>query len=378
MELPKNYRDWCVIIVGVLEFKVLLFLWGIFQFSFDMYPGETWYSIWNRWDSIHYQRIAEHFYTPAGLNEADFHFLSHFPPGYPILIDLINLTGLSMVASAFIISIASAALASCVLFELVLEEFKNRNAAFRAVIFMNIFPTAYFTNVPYSDSLYILLSLVAFYFLRVGGYVNRSAIMMGLAIITRVVGITLIPALVVALLENIRQNENACKRLVVVFIPLIFMALYLALNYVYYGNMLFFLKDSATQVHTVKLGFLPFREAITNFLILCKDPVLYVNDNNYMMTSGWNSIIVLAAALFSLCFIKKLPLVYSVYAFGYLFFISSMSWGISGARYVLAIFPLYIGFGLIENRIISITSMGLSVILLLYFSRIFLLGSWAF
>lgn len=243
---------------------------------------------------------------------------------------------------------------------------------------MNIFPTAYFTNVPYSDSLYILLSLAAFYFLRVGNHVNRSAITMGFAIITRVVGITLIPALLVGLLENIRQNKNAFKRLLVVFISLISMALYLALNYIYYGNILFFLKDSATQVHTVKLGFLPFREAVTNFLVLCKDPVLYMNDNNYMMTSGWNSIIVLAAALFSLCFIKKLPLVYSVYAFGYLVFISSMSWGICGARYVLAIFPLYIGLGLIENRIITMTIMGLSVILLFYFSRIFVLGTWAF
>lgn len=120
MELPKSYRDWCVIIVGVLEFKVLLFLWGVSQFSFDLYPGESWYSIWNRWDSIHYQRIAEHFYTRAELNEQDFHFLSHFPPGYPLLMDFLNLTGLSKVASAFIISIASAAAASCILFELVL------------------------------------------------------------------------------------------------------------------------------------------------------------------------------------------------------------------------------------------------------------------
>lgn len=378
MELPKKYRDWGVIAFGVLEFKALLFLWGISQFNFDAYPGETWYSIWNKWDSIHYQRIAENFYTAVGLNQQDFYFLSHFPPAYPTLIAFVHWLGPSLVISALVISITSAILASCVMFELVLADFNNRHAAFRAVIFMNIFPTAYFTNVPYSDSLYIFLSLTAFYFLRVGNQFNKSAIMMGFAMLTRVVGVTMIPGLLVGLFENIRQHKSSYKILVAMLIPIVSMALYLCLNYVYYDNMLFFLKDSATQSHTVKLGFIPFRESVTNFQLFWNSPLERLKDNNFMMTAGWNSFFVLTAAVVSLFFIKKLPLVYSVYTFGYLCFIASMSWGISNTRYVLAIFPLYIGLGLIQNRIISMTCMGLFLILLFYFSRLYVLGGWAF
>ncbi len=38
------------------------------------YPTRT---AWSRWDSLHYQRIAQHFYTRADLSEPDFHFFHY-------------------------------------------------------------------------------------------------------------------------------------------------------------------------------------------------------------------------------------------------------------------------------------------------------------
>jgi hypothetical protein len=374
----KNYRDWSVIAVGVLELKALLFIWGFSQFGFKATAWDNWYSIWNRWDSVHYQRIAEHFYTQANIPLAEFQFLSHFPPLYPSLMAALHWAGLPLVFAAFAITITAAVLGSCLLYELVLLEFNNRAAAFRAVIFMNIFPTAYFTNTPYSDSLYIALTLLAFYCLRTGKQVHFSALTMGFAILTRVVGITLIPVLLVSMAQKFRQKELSYKQVAALLFPIGAFLLYLLLNYLAYGNPLFFLVDSANQAHTVKLGFLPFRETITTLLTFYERPATLIKDHSFMINLGWNSAFVLMATFLSLCFIKKLPAVYSVYAFGYLFFISSMSWAISNARYVLAIFPIYIGLGLIENRVISMSIMAIYIAGLLYFSRIFVLGSWAF
>ncbi|MEQ1619765.1 MAG: glycosyltransferase family 39 protein [Methylococcales bacterium] len=376
--MQKKYRDWVVIAIGVLELKALLFLWGYSQFDFQKFPDETWYSIWSRWDSLHYQRIAQHFYTRADLSEQDFHFLSHFPPGYSILMSVIHSAGPSLVVAGLIISITAAVVASCVLFELVHQDFNNRPAAFRAVVFMNIFPTAYFTNVPYSDSLYLALALVAFYFTRVSKHFNAAGFMIALAIFTRVVGIMLMPAVALALLEKYRQKELSFKQMGILLFPIAGFVLYLYLNYISYGNPLFFLQDSASQSHTVKLGFMPFREAVTTLLAFCEQPLTLANDSFFRMTTGWNSAFVLLTTFACVCFIRRLPLIYSVYAFSYLFFISSMTWGLSNARYVFAIFPLFVGLGLINNRVISLTVMSAFLPLLFYFSRMLVLGDWAF
>jgi len=72
--VPRD--DWLVM-AWVLASKLLLFLFGIksFQILEDKYlpTGNSWLEIWNRWDSLIYQRIAQVGYDPNYVWKAWFY-----------------------------------------------------------------------------------------------------------------------------------------------------------------------------------------------------------------------------------------------------------------------------------------------------------------
>jgi hypothetical protein len=75
------------------------------------------------------------------------------------------------------------------------EAFGDR-AARRAIVVAGIFPTAFFFLAPYTESLFLLLSILAFREARHDRW-GRVAVVGALAALTRSVGILLIPALLV-------------------------------------------------------------------------------------------------------------------------------------------------------------------------------------
>ena len=82
------------------------------------------------------------------------------------------------------------------LYKLTLLEFKNKQSAFLAILFFNLFPTSYFTNSIYSESLFLLLTITCFYYLRKENFILVAILASG-AILTRNVGLVLIPLFLV-------------------------------------------------------------------------------------------------------------------------------------------------------------------------------------
>ena len=97
---------------------------------------------------------------------------------------------------------------------------------------MNVFPTSYFANAVYSDSLFLLLIIGSFFLLRKGRRVS-SAWAAFAAILTRLMGVTLLPSYLVSL---VRERPVPLKKYLLLAIPVLGIVLYLAINAAYFGN----------------------------------------------------------------------------------------------------------------------------------------------
>jgi Mannosyltransferase (PIG-V) len=143
--------------------------------------------IWARWDSVWYLMIAEHGYHAAAETLA-------FWPLYPALIAVLGAAlGGHDLAAGVLVSLVSL-LGAMILLERLGTTLLDRSAARRAVLYLALFPTAFFLGAVYSESLYLLLAIGAFLLAERGRFLP-AGVVCGLAILTRVAGVTLLPAL---------------------------------------------------------------------------------------------------------------------------------------------------------------------------------------
>jgi hypothetical protein len=146
--------------------------------------------VWARWDSDWYLLIAQEGYADAPSSTPAFF------PLYPGLVAALGrLLAGHYVLAGVLLSLAACAVAFVLLHRLALERLGVEGAR-RAVLYLAIFPTALFLGAVYSESLYLALALGSFLLAERGRFLGAGALA-GLAMLTRPVGIALLPALVV-------------------------------------------------------------------------------------------------------------------------------------------------------------------------------------
>ncbi len=143
-----------------------------------------------RQDAAWFLRIATEGYRDDDPSAAFF-------PMYPLAVRVVSwLPLVGPLGAALLVSNGSFLAALVVLHGLTRREFASETIARRAVLFLAIFPTAFFFLAPYTESLFLLLSLCAFWFAGRDRWA-RAALAAALAAMTRNVGILLAPALAV-------------------------------------------------------------------------------------------------------------------------------------------------------------------------------------
>ena len=142
--------------------------------------------VWARWDSVFFVRIAEHGYDNAS---------AAFGPLYPGLVGLLGRVFFGHYVLAGIVISLAAALGAFVLLHRIAEERLGADGARRTLLYLALFPTALFLQAVYSESLYLLLALGAFVLAERGRF-TAAGLTTGLAVLARVSGLALIPALV--------------------------------------------------------------------------------------------------------------------------------------------------------------------------------------
>ena len=354
--------DWPTIWL-VLGIKILLLTFGVQAFASMTVSHPGWFEMWNRWDALHYLRLAEHGYTAAGESR----FSLVFFPLYPWLVRATAFFVHNYTAAAWIVSgLASIAMA-LLLRRLVLCD-ETEEVARNAVWFCLIFPTSFFFHVPYTESLFLALTLGCFLAARKQHWA-LAALLGGAASLARVNGLILGPALATeVVLEFIRTRRWNWRWLWLGLVPLGFLG-YLWLNYEVTGD--FFAFTKMMQEHWYKKFASPWFGIHDVWL-----RALGMN-----ITEGLNEFI--AVALISVCTVLswiRLRPSYSVWITLNWLLINSTAFVISVPRYALPLFPIFILFaiGCTGRRFwFSMVTIWSLLYLALYTGR-FAQGLWAF
>jgi hypothetical protein len=143
----------------------------------------------DRWDALWFERIATDGYGDGDATAAFF-------PAYPIISGAVmRATGLSATVASLIVSNVAFAGALVVLYALTTLELSEALAR-KTVVLAAFLPTSFFFLAPYSESLFLLASLLTFWFARRDRW-WMAGLAGALAAATRSIGIVLIPALAI-------------------------------------------------------------------------------------------------------------------------------------------------------------------------------------
>ncbi len=161
-------------------------------------PGwQNMFTAWERFDALWFLRIADGGYRLADGSAAFF-------PLYPLVTrGLSFVMGGHPLAAATLVSNASFFGGLILTYLLTTTELSER-AARSTILLMCLFPTAHFFLMPYSESLFFLLVVIAFWGARRGRWAVAGAAGT-LAALTRSVGVALAPALLV---EALYQRDE--------------------------------------------------------------------------------------------------------------------------------------------------------------------------
>jgi hypothetical protein len=155
-----------------------------------------------RQDALWYLRLATDGYAPGDASAAFF-------PLYPWLVRAVAwLPGVGPLAAGLLVSNVAFVGALIVCHALTRLELRDDATARRAIVFVAIFPTAFFFLAPYTESLYLLLSLLAFWWARRDRW-WLAAGAAALAALSRSVGVLLALALAVESIQQWRREGRA-------------------------------------------------------------------------------------------------------------------------------------------------------------------------
>jgi hypothetical protein len=124
-------------------------------------PDNIFFDVWARWDSRAILAPSQegYAYIPGQMSNVT------NLPAYPLLIALLTPL-LGAVPAALLISNVCLLIGLIFLYRLTLLEFHDHETAARAVLYLAIFPTAFFLNAIYTESLFLAASIAAMYFAR--------------------------------------------------------------------------------------------------------------------------------------------------------------------------------------------------------------------
>lgn len=303
-------------------------------------------SIHSRWDSEWYLDIAQNGYSFKGAEK-----LSNivFFPLYPLLTYIAAFfVGGSFILAGWMLSSLFLLLALFYLYRLT-KEFHPRIDPYAPLLFLLIFPTAFFLNMAYTESLFLFLSVAAFYYGMKGNFLGAGIFGL-LASVTRITGVLLFIPL---LWEYARENDFKIRRMMSVKILPLFLVpagtiSFFLYHFIAFGDPLLFFKVEAWWGRAFNINkdhFLLFsNSAIANLLI--------------------DTLFIIFALVGSYFIFKRLRTSYVLYVLPTVLIALSTGTFMSIGRYLLVFFPLYILAASIKNEYVQKSWIFVSILLL--------------
>jgi hypothetical protein len=335
---------------ATLLFLVWLVLINIFAFlvanRFNLKPDTAYRWIkpsgtpieqsWNpvsfhaRWDSIWLNEIAKDGYHLQSKKD-----LSNivFFPLYPIFVRVATLfTGGNQILAGWLLSIAFSFGAVAIFYRL-LREFHPSIDPQQPILYLLIFPTAFFLNAVYTESLFLFLSLLTFYYTLKGRF-GLAGVFGLLAALTRVPGLVLF----IPVVWEYWQRHGRSALLRTSFLPVFLIPLGTILFFLYhyfaFGDFFLFLKIE--KVFGRGFGFtkehfsLFSHPAVVNFILDIAFVAFICFCAYLVFSNGWIS--------------------YGLYIVASVAMALNTGTLLSIGRFILVLFPIYIALATIRNR----------------------------
>lgn len=321
----------------------------------------------SHWDSPHYIDIAKNGY----VNEGEQRFFIVFFPLYPVLVRLITFNFEYINLSALIVSNVSSIFAAVYLFKLAQLEFSD-DVAKKAVLYLSIFPTAYFLSAIYTEGLFFALVIASVYYARVGKW-SIAGFLSLFAALTRIAGLLLLPTLLVEYLHQRKWKlKNVNVNILWLSLALVGFLIYLGINYQVTGSFFTFMEIERTHWYQTLDPIQGLRGA-WSWATTATFPQNITIGSAQIIFAVFGLVIVTAG------FLSRFRLSYNVYMLLTWMLSVSTGWWISIPRYVMAMFPMFILLGLLaRKRIIHYTIVAVFTAALCFFTVLFAMGLWAF
>ena len=317
--------------------------------------------VWQRWDACWYEQIAATGYDPGGAAVAFF-------PLYPLLMRAaslplagnLTLGGLAVSGAAYIAAMTG-------LYRLVRRDFDDPVAR-RAILYLSIFPTAFFLFAPFTEALFLALAVWSLHTARRGAW-GWAALIGFLAGLTRAQGALLALPLAWECLRWWREQGRPWpRRIPVGLVPLLPPC----------GFLLF---NAYSKIHAGWTG----AEALQAWGFHYRMPWTAISLSWRHIRARGDAIEALNLALLALFTValvaglRRLPVSYTLYAAPQLLLIGSrelyFSPLMSSSRYVLVLFPVFILLALLgRHRRLHYSWLILSSLLLAFLFYAFLSG----
>lgn len=324
---------------------------------------------WQREDALWYEKIATQGYQP---NDGT----SVFPPLLPVFIRLMSVFTLGNIALAgMLVSSLAAIFVLALLYKLASLD-GGPNTALRTVLYLALFPTAFFLQSAFTESLFLALAIGAFWFARNGRW-WVVALLAGLSGLARVQGALLCLPLAFEYLAWGRRNSAPLSRRIPEFAavvlagPLATGAFFASIKYVVGDPLSWSARQNAMWHHQVtwpgETLSIAVQKALTegqltintfDLLVFALFAFLTAAAFRLRFSYGWQSIVVLAPSLLHVG--SQFPMM-------------------SFSRYALSAFPCFIVLALWTHnrpRLVHMLIVTLWISLLLVWSSQFVRGYW--
>lgn len=144
--------------LALIAISCLAFLFINHDFASKIMRVSTLWTQWHHWDTGNYMQIAWHGYVKKEQMA--------FFPLYPLSERIVMvITGGDPFIAGLLVSNMAELIAFTVLYRLVAEDFGDERAYY-TILYLAIFPTAFFFSIGYTESLFFCFSSLAFYQMR--------------------------------------------------------------------------------------------------------------------------------------------------------------------------------------------------------------------
>lgn len=360
----------------ILQILLILLVWRLYIVAVQsisyMYPLKKGYLGFipeSNFDGSFYINISEYWYR--GVDQAFF-------PLYPILMKILTLpSSIPPAASGIMVSVVSLIIFLFSFKKLIKLDGYEKYATW-PLLFVLAFPTAFFLGGVYTESLFLALTLLSFYFTRKGN-LKLAVFFACIATATRIVGIFLLPAL---LFEVYLQLKSKKKKITIkYFVSRVWILFLVPLGLFSYMSFLWYkYADPLLFVHVQPL----FGAGRSGGEIVLLPQVLYryfkilisipYTDLLWLISVFELSILGIFSFVLFLSFKKNLRKSYILFSICVLFFPTLSGTLSSLPRYALMCFVVFMFLGLIEKKYFKIFLLIISIVIQTFIAVLFYRG----